>query len=101
MNGELPLHLFLKRFGSPGFIIYPLSILEWLLTAGPETVAVQDDLTGLYPFQLPVEASIFDNPSSKKWHLAKEQIEVSYELLKKCPELCAGALEGVSHEYRN
>ena len=95
-KGELPLHSFLKRVGSPGFMIRPRCALELLLGAGPDTVAIQDGPTGLYPFQLAVESTVFDGQSPRKRGLAEDQIELCYLLLKKCPQLCATALEGVA-----
>ena len=95
-RGELPLHLFLKRVGSPGRNIRPRYVLELLSGAGPETVAIQDGPTGLYPFQLAVESTVFDSPSPRKRGTTEDQIELCYYLLKKCPQLCATALEGTA-----
>ena len=66
-------------------------ILEELLSAGPDTIAMADGPTGLYPFQLAVEAS-FESGRMKKDHL-----EMAFELLRKKPDLCSIALEGKLH----
>ena len=88
-NGELPLHVFLKRVGLPVPIIWRRNLmLEQLLKAGPDTVAMTDSPTGLYPFQLAVEAAFF-SPADENYH-----INLAFELLRKQPDLCSSALQG-------
>ena len=87
--GELPLHTFLK----PADLFYGgckarVGVLDILLRAWPDAIAERDGPTGLYPFQLAVQASAFSQVrmiSTGETFL----VQLSYELLKKRPDLCA------------
>jgi len=85
-KGELPLHVFLKRIGTRVPLDWDRSesrlALEQLLRAGPDTVAMRDGPTGLYPFQL---ASIHVDEA--------RHFDLAFKLLKMQPDLCASALE--------
>lgn len=88
VKGELPLHVFLKQVGFNPIKDWDKSlILEQLLNAGPDAIAMTDGPTGLYPFQLPVEASF------SAWAYENYDIYLAFELLKKKPDLCSIALE--------
>jgi len=85
--GELPLHTFLKPAGL--FYACParFNALDILLRAWPDAIAERDGPTRLYPFQLAVEYRAL----SRARGVHADQmflVQLSYELLKKRPDLC-------------
>ena len=91
--GELPLHTFLKRAGLFYGRQNSFNLLDILLRAWPDAIAERDEPTGLYPFQLAVEQRTFSrvrvlDKDANQTYL----VQLSYELLKKRPDLCAAFL---------
>ena len=66
------------------------NLLDAILRAWPDAIVERDGPTGLYPFQLAVERKTFSRVD-RLFADADETclVQLSYELLKKRPDLCA------------
>ena len=83
--GELPLHTFVKRADLFYGRQRRSDVLEILLRGWPDAIVERDGPTGLYPFQLAVHETF-----NRVRKISTDQtflVQLSYELLKKRPDL--------------
>ncbi|KAL9185191.1 hypothetical protein ACHAXT_002968 [Thalassiosira profunda] len=101
-DGRLPLHLLVEGTSTArrNGCVHPWDDVETLLHLYPESLAIRDPVSGLYPFQLAAASppASFDGTKEECYESESDlllSLEITYRLIKEDPALLCSTIRGV------